>query len=151
MIRRPPRSTLFPYTTLFRSVLEEEVAARLFERRPVARVVPQRGEPAADPVTLADLREVRVGDAVLRLDPGARLRRLHVLEPAVGIRHLGAVIVVHYVALAGRGILDRLSGRRRAGAREQHGDQDQTLAMGSVAACGHRTNFGVVDVSRKAT
>src|SRR5258708_28350718 len=24
MIRRPPRSTLFPYTTLFRSVLEEK-------------------------------------------------------------------------------------------------------------------------------
>src|SRR2546430_11924306 len=26
MIRRPPRSTLFPYTTLFRSVLVENVA-----------------------------------------------------------------------------------------------------------------------------
>src|SRR2546422_6048858 len=25
MIRRPPRSTLFPYTTLFRSLLNEEV------------------------------------------------------------------------------------------------------------------------------
>src|SRR3712207_9063711 len=25
MIRRPPRSTLFPYTTLFRSVLRDEV------------------------------------------------------------------------------------------------------------------------------
>src|SRR2546427_12174730 len=25
MIRRPPRSTLFPYTTLFRSVLDEEL------------------------------------------------------------------------------------------------------------------------------
>src|SRR5262245_64429958 len=27
MIRRPPRSTLFPYTTLFRSLLDEELAA----------------------------------------------------------------------------------------------------------------------------
>src|SRR5690242_21615037 len=27
MIRRPPRSTLFPYTTLFRSATEEMVAA----------------------------------------------------------------------------------------------------------------------------
>src|SRR3989442_8645734 len=27
MIRRPPRSTLFPYTTLFRSVEDTEVAA----------------------------------------------------------------------------------------------------------------------------
>src|SRR5258708_28673919 len=26
MIRRPPRSTLFPYTTLFRSVVERDVA-----------------------------------------------------------------------------------------------------------------------------
>src|SRR2546426_1351717 len=32
MIRRPPRSTLFPYTTLFRSTLVEESA----NRRPAA-------------------------------------------------------------------------------------------------------------------
>src|SRR5256885_7103861 len=31
MIRRPPRSTLFPYTTLFRSGMTPEVAARVFE------------------------------------------------------------------------------------------------------------------------
>src|SRR5258708_8440795 len=29
MIRRPPRSTLFPYTTLFRSVLGRAVVARV--------------------------------------------------------------------------------------------------------------------------
>src|SRR3712207_8491131 len=29
MIRRPPRSTLFPYTTLFRSVVSTEAATRL--------------------------------------------------------------------------------------------------------------------------
>src|SRR5256886_4609480 len=28
MIRRPPRSTLFPYTTLFRSHLQEYIASR---------------------------------------------------------------------------------------------------------------------------
>src|SRR2546422_7365163 len=28
MIRRPPRSTLFPYTTLFRSQLDREIADR---------------------------------------------------------------------------------------------------------------------------
>src|SRR5256885_16356412 len=32
MIRRPPRSTLFPYTTLFRSVSKEFVASREDER-----------------------------------------------------------------------------------------------------------------------
>src|SRR2546430_6680365 len=33
MIRRPPRSTLFPYTTLFRSVYARQVA-RLFKTNP---------------------------------------------------------------------------------------------------------------------
>src|SRR5260370_38156048 len=45
MIRRPPRSTLFPYTTLFRSlvfVTEDEPAffqiiGRHFDRHPIAR------------------------------------------------------------------------------------------------------------------
>src|SRR5438270_2278003 len=31
MIRRPPRSTLFPYTTLFRSVQEAEIKRRELE------------------------------------------------------------------------------------------------------------------------
>src|SRR2546430_4038740 len=34
MIRRPPRSTLFPYTTLFRSIAVRRVQAR--ERRAIA-------------------------------------------------------------------------------------------------------------------
>src|SRR5256885_9348133 len=36
MIRRPPRSTLFPYTTLFRSLLAAEL---------LAEFVPHRGAP----------------------------------------------------------------------------------------------------------
>src|SRR2546426_2858641 len=32
MIRRPPRSTLFPYTTLFRSILDEDLLALLHGR-----------------------------------------------------------------------------------------------------------------------
>src|SRR3712207_8643125 len=51
MIRRPPRSTLFPYTTLFRSVAVEEIAYRVREwdrSRPlhllqVARLVEKKG------------------------------------------------------------------------------------------------------------
>src|SRR3712207_7603558 len=39
MIRRPPRSTLFPYTTLFRSPL---VVGRGEPRRPAARLVLDR-------------------------------------------------------------------------------------------------------------
>src|SRR2546427_8746377 len=64
MIRRPPRSTLFPYTTLFRSFL----------RRRDARRAPQlehsRGEPFADVVQ----REERLG-ASPRHDQAAQRRR----------------------------------------------------------------------------
>src|SRR2546423_12066306 len=38
MIRRPPRSTLFPYTTLFRSLLVEEGAGRRRAKRGLADV-----------------------------------------------------------------------------------------------------------------
>src|SRR3712207_8361347 len=38
MIRRPPRSTLFPYTTLFRSWVLIEPSARVRESAVVARV-----------------------------------------------------------------------------------------------------------------
>src|SRR3712207_8257787 len=38
MIRRPPRSTLFPYTTLFRSLMEELAAS---ERRSAEEVIRQ--------------------------------------------------------------------------------------------------------------
>src|SRR3712207_7603941 len=59
MIRRPPRSTLFPYTTLFRSGSGTE---------------------------LAQLRPYEIGDDVRHLDPSASARtgvphvRLHVPE-----------------------------------------------------------------------
>src|SRR3712207_8327164 len=33
MIRRPPRSTLFPYTTLFRSLVEQRVEQPVHDRR----------------------------------------------------------------------------------------------------------------------
>src|SRR2546427_5794787 len=52
MIRRPPRSTLFPYTTLFRSgavllQVSEEVIVRVLQRRVPGledHLVPARGE-----------------------------------------------------------------------------------------------------------
>src|SRR2546426_4214075 len=50
MIRRPPRSTLFPYTTLFRSRHLRPAESRLHHRRDPARQdhheVPDRGLPA---------------------------------------------------------------------------------------------------------
>src|SRR5258708_26474932 len=43
MIRRPPRSTLFPYTTLFRSLLREVDA----DEAELGCFLPQLGQPAA--------------------------------------------------------------------------------------------------------
>src|SRR2546429_9941581 len=40
MIRRPPRSTLFPYTTLFRSKLERKVAAHAHGTEGIKLAVP---------------------------------------------------------------------------------------------------------------
>src|SRR3712207_6889858 len=62
MIRRPPRSTLFPYTTLFRSLLG-----------PPARGGGDDGLPGAPPGHAAVLLLLRQED---RPHPGGLLRRL---------------------------------------------------------------------------
>src|SRR5687768_17981797 len=58
MIRRPPRSTLFPYTTLFRSAFPPVRAALL--------VLPAVGIALLVAAESSTLYEVRVGDAVAR-------------------------------------------------------------------------------------
>src|SRR3712207_7431559 len=66
MVRRPPRSTLFPYTTLFRSPQRDEVLARgLGDRQHVGAAVqpPQRralGQERGDPAAAAHLGDVVV-------------------------------------------------------------------------------------------
>src|SRR2546430_8036756 len=58
MIRRPPRSTLFPYTTLFRSLREDPAEIDL--------AVTQRAEPAgaADPrLEAADRKSTRLNSS----------------------------------------------------------------------------------------
>src|SRR2546430_4470291 len=62
MIRRPPRSTLFPYTTLFRSVVEEVAGNDAAE--PALVVAHRRiSAAAADPLLLQKGRVL--GDASL--------------------------------------------------------------------------------------
>src|SRR5206468_10414150 len=55
MLRRPPRSTLFPYTTLFRSLLDERV-----HRAAIARAL-QIANVAADVLPAADRNVVFLG------------------------------------------------------------------------------------------
>src|SRR3712207_7611245 len=52
MIRRPPRSTLFPYTTLFRSRDIRQAYTRFFEERGHRRVPSAALIPANDPTLL---------------------------------------------------------------------------------------------------
>src|SRR3712207_9444133 len=98
MIRRPPRSTLFPYTTLFRSPLEHVIAAK-------AVAFKLAGEPA--------FRERQ--DRTLA---GARILADRLLAPdcrAVGVDLVSGGTDVHLVlvdlrdsALDGRQAEDRL-------------------------------------------
>src|SRR3712207_6852050 len=65
MIRRPPRSTLFPYTTLFRSAVALALDRPAARRRALARRVP--GPPALRRRRLSPRRRgdpERRGDAV---------------------------------------------------------------------------------------
>src|SRR3712207_6975387 len=72
MIRRPPRSTLFPYTTLFRSVLVERAGRCQGELRRLGVLVVGGDEVAVgavrgveaepDRVVLGDLRTVALED-----------------------------------------------------------------------------------------
>src|SRR2546427_3592456 len=52
MIRRPPRSTLFPYTTLFRSLIREARRAHVFHEEHVAAREQRIGQPDDDVVGL---------------------------------------------------------------------------------------------------
>src|SRR5713101_2874753 len=67
MIRRPPRSTLFPYTTLFRSRPAAGVVFRL-EERALERLVHRLGE-GVEPLRAVE-RDHAVAGALLDQDGG---------------------------------------------------------------------------------
>src|SRR3712207_7897241 len=71
MIRRPPRSTLFPYTTLFRSLMDfahdpPEVLLDVTGLAPVAVVLDGMKVAHACLVVLVTLRKELVDDAAVR-------------------------------------------------------------------------------------
>src|SRR3712207_9583297 len=82
MIRRPPRSTLFPYTTLFRSVVPlaavAVIAILAFGFSRVLLTVPPE---AATVVAIATAANILIGGAFVALRP--RLHRVGVLEIAL--------------------------------------------------------------------
>src|SRR3712207_8682364 len=68
MIRRPPRSTLFPYTTLFRSTVSEETEMKAYEPN-------QRVSTLQDPLmrSSADDQHPLARSVALHLVPGVAL------------------------------------------------------------------------------
>src|SRR2546427_4957969 len=74
MIRRPPRSTLFPYTTLFRSIMLEQALVTAAEQP--RRDAPENLEELAEEVD--DLHELG-GEA---LQPPKNAQFYHAPEPA---------------------------------------------------------------------
>src|SRR5256885_8516437 len=65
MIRRPPRSTLFPYTTLFRSVWVSARAARRNEIYQLLKSLGARIETAQAPTEQADRKSTRLNSSHL--------------------------------------------------------------------------------------
>src|SRR2546422_11609147 len=70
MIRRPPRSTLFPYTTLFRSRLERLPGRAAVTRVPQGRVGAEREQAAGIGVLAHDARRHILGEALRDVGPG---------------------------------------------------------------------------------
>src|SRR2546423_15610793 len=90
MIRRPPRSTLFPYTTLFRSRIE--VTSLVGDHAPVAvhhRLRRSSARVAEEAVTDVVFHgEVERADAARARDPYRRMRLLGGCRPEVHVRQL---------------------------------------------------------------
>src|SRR5256885_12253688 len=81
MIRRPPRSTLFPYTTLFRSLLE--CVAKSQGEGLVARLVAGQGQ--QDRAQMVRALAKILGDLT-----GFDTSQGHVDDDAIGVKALGA-------------------------------------------------------------
>src|SRR3712207_7910031 len=82
MIRRPPRSTLFPYTTLFRSAARSSGSSAAIRERPrgAARCCSVHPQMARDAVAGADLGQFRHLDLAARLGIGASRSEEHTSE-----------------------------------------------------------------------
>src|SRR2546430_9251448 len=115
MIRRPPRSTLFPYTTLFRSIHERGIRDR-DHVVPVGVAGEQLRLLRLQPVAELSIR--RVARRVAELGVVIVERLLPEIEPLRRVQHLVALRKVLHAR--GHPILDRRLGRPAATGLNQH-------------------------------
>src|SRR5256885_14169189 len=83
MIRRPPRSTLFPYTTLFRSHTVGIKPVRELRAAMAAAGVPQ-GVLLACGTFTSEAKEFSRGENIQLVDGGELLRKIGALAPEQG-------------------------------------------------------------------
>src|SRR5574341_1899562 len=99
MIRRPPRSTLFPYTTLFRSVPSFNSLDPGLFRLPTALCRHKRKGELAEPHFIAGLDVLgRMGRDLLLVDIGA-VGGPHVLDGISAARAVDDRVLARYAAV----------------------------------------------------
>src|SRR5438105_1675476 len=105
MIRRPPRSTLFPYTTLFRSLIGFMATGKTS----VGRIVASRlGRPFVDTDALIEAEAGRSVPRIFAEDGEAAFRRLEAQAVARAAGPGGSVIATGGGVVLSRKNMDRL-------------------------------------------
>src|SRR3712207_5888196 len=108
MIRRPPRSTLFPYTTLFRSegVLDELLQPQVDVLELRGHELPVHYDPRRSPPPLAPLVAVLVARVVgLRVVPDPEVYKVRRRAPHLPVAGVGIVEEVAQVVVDRRALL----------------------------------------------
>src|SRR3712207_6613833 len=163
MIRRPPRSTLFPYTTLFRSPLAQYLIeavqqeyVRRYGGRDAAVVEPAEFLPPNGLFLVAEVDGVPAGCGAWRAMPSgaAEIKRVYV-EPAFrrrGIAQLVVAALEDSAAAAGRAEMVLNSGQEQPEALALYADLGYRPVPGyGVYACSPRAVFLGRSLSRPRT
>src|SRR3712207_9564672 len=93
MIRRPPRSTLFPYTTLFRSNTAVNNGLR---RRPKPTLTPISGHLGRRKVEIFGIKDFNLIDGIpiiSRQGQGERETRQHAIDPDLIVSQVEKAII----------------------------------------------------------
>src|SRR2546430_11308052 len=101
MIRRPPRSTLFPYTTLFRSLLHRGRLLHVRERR-LRRAVPRGQDAAQDDVARvapADRKSTRLNSSHSQISYAVFCLKKKIELEAVAVNATVAAVIIAWVTI----------------------------------------------------
>src|SRR2546430_15747336 len=145
MIRRPPRSTLFPYTTLFRSdVLGPDAHAHFERRRPDVLDLRPENRDLADPHGMEEVDVVhRAQDDVAARDAGGR-ERARLRDP---LHHPPAVDLPRRARMLREDPLDHLDDG--VGDRRHMGTLPSCVRSEGAAATSFRTRLSRAAFERR--